>query len=79
MADELSISEIVICRSNVISMYNQIVIDRKVCLGRSKGQGFADSLTMEILHHQGILWSDTYIYINVTYDGGALVQDEALS
>lgn len=79
VADELSINEIVICRSNVISMYNKIVIDRKVCFGRSKGQGFADSLTMEILHHQDILWSDTYIYINVTCDGGTLVQDEALS
>lgn len=79
MADELSINEIVIRRSNVISMYNKIVIDRKVCFGRSKGQGIADSLTMEILHHQDILWSDTYIYINVTYDGGTLVQDRALS
>lgn len=79
VADALSINEIVICRSNVISMYNKIVIDRKVCFGRSKGQGFADSLTMEILHHQDILWSDTYIYINVTYDGGTLVQDEALN
>lgn len=33
---------------------------------------------MEILHHQYILWRDTYIYINVTYDGETLAQDEAL-
>jgi len=79
MADELSINKIVIRRSNVIFMYNKILIDRKVCFGRSKGQLFTDSLTMEILHHQYILWRDTYIYINVTYDAETLARDEALS
>lgn len=78
-ADELSITKIVIRRSNVISMYNKILIDSKVCFRRSKGQRLADSLTMEILHHQYILRRDTYIYINVTYDGETLAQDEALS
>lgn len=56
IADELSINKIVIRRSNVISMYNKVLIDRKVCFRRSKGQHFADSLTMGRLHHQYILW-----------------------